>query len=230
MGMERSMNFCDFDLAGAHLRLLSTGALWWPDEGTLVVSDLHLCKSERIARRSGQMLPPYETRDTLARLDADVLATKARTVICLGDSFDDDAAREGLGEAETLWIQRMQAGRQWIWITGNHDPAPTDIGGTALDDLEIGPLIFRHIADPNAQAEVSGHYHPKARLALRGKLISRPCCLYDDARAILPAYGTYTGGLDWTAPVLAGLMGANACAILTGQRPCAVPMPQRARA
>ena len=230
MGMERSMNFCDFDLAGARLRILSTGALWWPEQGLLVVSDLHLGKSERIARRSGQMLPPYETRDTLARLDADVLATKARTVICLGDSFDDDAARVGLGESETLWIQRMQAGRQWVWITGNHDPAPIGIGGTAVDEAVIGALTFRHIANPRTRSEVSGHYHPKARLALRGKLISRPCCLFDDHRAILPAYGTYTGGLDWTAPIFGELLQPAACAILTGQRPCAVPVPQRARA
>ncbi|SFH14805.1 putative phosphoesterase [Palleronia marisminoris] len=229
MPIERNMNFCDFQLSGETLRILSTGALWWPAEATLVVSDLHLCKSERVARRSGQMLPPYETRDTLARLDSDVLATKPARVICLGDSFDDDAAREGLGDAETLWISRMQAGREWVWIAGNHDPAPVDLGGTAKSELLAGPLTFRHIATPE-QGEISGHYHPKARLALGGKMVSRPCCLHDGRHAILPAYGTYTGGLDWTSPALASLLAPGACAILTGRQPCAVPVPQRARA
>ena len=229
MPIERNMNFCAFDLCGETLRVLSTGALWWPAGGTLIVSDLHLGKSERVARRSGQLLPPYETRDTLARLDADVLATKPARVICLGDSFDDDAAREGLGEAETLWISRMQAGRDWIWISGNHDPAPIDLGGTALSELVAGPLTFRHIATP-AEGEISGHYHPKARLSLRGRLVSRACCLHDGRHAILPAYGTYTGGLDWTSPVLSHLMGPGACAILTGQQPCAVPVPQPTQA
>lgn len=229
MPVERNMNFCDFELSGETLRVLSTGALWWPAEATLVVSDLHLGKSERVARRSGQMLPPYETRDTLARLDSDVLATKPARVICLGDSFDDDAAREGLGEAETLWISRMQAGREWVWIAGNHDPAPVNLGGTAKAELLAGPLSFRHIATPE-QGEISGHYHPKARLALGGKMVSRPCCLHDGRHAILPAYGTYTGGLDWASPALSALLGAGACAILTGRTPCAVPVPQRARA
>lgn len=230
MDIERSMNFCDFDLCGERLRVLPTGAVWWPSARTLIVADLHLCKSERIARRSGQMLPPYETRDTLMRLDADLQATRPARVICLGDSFDDDAARSGLDEAETLWIARMQAGRDWIWIAGNHDPAPVDLGGAALDDLCSGALTFRHIAVPGAVGELSGHYHPKARLILRGRAISRPCCLYDTGRAILPAYGTYTGGLDWTDPGLARLFRPGACAILTGTRPCALPVPQRARA
>ncbi|WP_108894567.1 ligase-associated DNA damage response endonuclease PdeM [Palleronia abyssalis] len=223
------MNFFEFALQNERLRLLSTGALWWPKAGTLVVSDLHFGKSERVARRSGQMLPPYETRDTLARLDADVLATKPQRVICLGDSFDDDAAREGLGIAEKLWIARMQAGRDWVWITGNHDPALHDLGGRSRPELSVGPLVFRHITT-RSPGEISGHYHPKARLVLRGRSVSRPCCLYDGTHAILPAYGTYTGGLDWLNPALRSLMAEDACAILTGQRPCAVPVPQGARA
>ena len=221
------MNFCDFQLGDAALRLLPSGALWWQATGTLVVSDLHLMKSQRVARRSGQMLPPYETRDTLARLDADVLATRPRRVICLGDSFDDATARQGLGEAETLWISRMQAGREWIWIAGNHDPAPTDLGGTALDELELEGLTFRHIAEADARAEVSGHYHPKARITLKGRAISRPCCLYDSDRAILPAYGTYTGGLDWTSPVFERILKPGARAALIGRTPCALPVPRR---
>lgn len=228
MTTDRTMNSCAFSIGDAALRMMSSGAVWWPEQCVLVVSDLHLCKSERVARRSGQMLPPYETRDTLARLDADVLAAKPRTVICLGDNFDDTAARATLSEAETLWIARMQAGREWIWISGNHDPAPPELGGTALDMFELEGLTFRHIALPDARGEISGHYHPKARLVLRGRSISRPCCLHDRNRAILPAYGTYTGGLDWTAPALDRLLGPEASAILTGSRPCAVPVPRRA--
>ncbi len=224
------MNCYGFDLCGAALRLLPSGAVWWPEANTLVVSDLHLGKSERIARRSGQMLPPYETRDTLARLEADLDATRPGRVVCLGDSFDDDAARAGLEEAGTRWIARLQAGRDWIWISGNHDPAPQSLGGAARATATIGPLTLRHVAAREAAGEVSGHYHPKARLSLRGRSLSRPCLLLDARRAILPAYGTYTGGLDWTAPVLAELFPEGGRAILTGATPCAVPLPARARA
>ena len=220
------MNFVDLTLHGATLRAMGSGALYWPDQRVLVVSDLHLGKSERTARRGGTMLPPYETRDTLGRLDTDIDATDPATVICLGDSLDDNAARAGLDEGEALWIARLQAGRDWIWVAGNHDPAPSDLGGRSVARMMVGDLTFRHIATP-APGEVTGHYHPKARLSLRGKSVSRACFLCDGRHLILPAYGTYTGGLDWTAPPLAALMGKGARAILTGPHPCMVPVPRR---
>lgn len=76
------MNGRSFIFAGTELTLLGSGALWWGEAGLLCVSDLHLGKSERMARRGGDMLPPYETRDTLTRLEADIEATGARSVVC----------------------------------------------------------------------------------------------------------------------------------------------------
>lgn len=217
------MNDHAFTLAGAALRALPSGALHWPDARLLVVSDLHFGKSERLARRGGALLPPYEMCETLARLDADLSATGARRVICLGDSFDDAPAAEAMGEDEALWLARMMAGRDWTWIAGNHDPAALTLGGTHRAEVTLGPLTFRHIAEPSARAEVSGHYHPKASLAGR----SRPCFLLDAVRLILPAFGTYTGGLRCSDPALSDLMGPGALAILTGARALAIPMPRR---
>ncbi|MGG7645648.1 ligase-associated DNA damage response endonuclease PdeM [Rhodovulum sp. YNF3179] len=213
----------DFPLADATLTALGSGALFWRAESLLCVSDLHLGKAERIARRGGALLPPFETRDTLARLADDIASTDPAVVVCLGDSFDDLAAAGGLGEAERSWLMQLMAGRRWIWVEGNHDPGPVDLGGTHRAELALGPLVFRHIARPDAAGEVSGHYHPKARLARR----SRPAFLVDSRRVILPAYGTYTGGLACHAPPLAGLMGPQAIAILTGAPPRAMPMPRR---
>jgi DNA ligase-associated metallophosphoesterase len=220
------MNGCDFTLAGAALAALGTGALWWADQGLLCVSDLHLGKSERMARRGGAVLPPYETRDTLARLESDLTRTGAQTVVCLGDSFDDLGAAAALAEEDRLWISRLQAGRRWVWIEGNHDPAPLDLGGTHLAVLRQGPLTFRHIAQTDATGEVSGHYHPKAALHARGRSISRPAFLMDAARVILPAYGTYTGGLRSETAVLNQLMQPGARAVMTGKMPVTVPMPR----
>ena len=216
------MNTYPFSLAGAPLALLPSGALWWADEGLLCVSDLHLGRSERYARNAGALLPPYETRDTLARLEADIEATGAPTLVCLGDSFDDIASARGLDDDASDWLVRLKAGRNWIWIEGNHDPGPLGIGGTHLAALRRAPLTFRHIAKPGATGEVSGHYHPKARLAGR----SRPCLLVDRDRAILPAYGTYTGGLRSDDAALASLMQTDALAVLTGPQPRPIPMPR----
>lgn len=217
------MNDYRFTLAGAPLALLPSGALWWEDEALLCVSDLHLGRSERYARNAGALLPPYETRDTLARLEADMEAAGAGTVVCLGDSFDDIAAAQGLDPEVAGWLTRLMAGRNWIWIEGNHDPGPLELGGAHRAEFDTGPLTFRHIAVPGATGEISGHYHPKASLAGR----SRPCLLFDSDRAILPAYGTYTGGLRSDDAALETLMRPEALAVLTGPVPRALPMPRR---
>jgi DNA ligase-associated metallophosphoesterase len=208
------------------LLALGSGALWWPDQSLLVVSDLHLGKSERIARRGGAALPPYETRDTLNRLAADLALSHARTVVCLGDSFDDPVAADTLPDAERAWILRLQEGRRWVWIAGNHDPGPPGFGGAHLTELPVAPLVFRHIARDGASGEISGHYHPKASITLRGRSITRAAFLVDRDRVILPAYGTYTGGLRTQTPVLGRLMRLEAVAVLTGATPTPIPMPR----
>ena len=217
------MNSLDFTLHAQTLTALPSGALYHAAAGILCVSDLHLGKSDRIARRSGLMLPPYETQATLDKLNTDIDATNPSTVICLGDSFDDLTAADSLIEDARLWLLRLQAGRRWIWVEGNHDPGPVNLGGDHLAEVAAGGLVWRHIAEPGAAGEVSGHYHPK--LAMPG-LSARACFLFDSQRIILPAYGTYTGGLHCTALVLQALFAAPAYAILTGKRAILAPMPQ----
>ncbi|WP_099826696.1 ligase-associated DNA damage response endonuclease PdeM [Oceaniglobus indicus] len=220
------MQHCTISLSGETLFARATGALWWPAKRLLCVSDLHLGKSERIARRGGTMLPPYETRDTLTRLEAEIATLDPACVVSLGDSFDDGAAAHGLGADDRAWIARLQRGRRWVWIEGNHDPDLTGIGGVHLHSLPLPPLTFRHIAVPGEAGEVSGHYHPKAVLSLRGKHVSRPCFLHDSNRVILPAFGTFTGGLSWADPVFRTLMRAEATAVLTGPMAHAIPVPR----
>ncbi|WP_225029396.1 ligase-associated DNA damage response endonuclease PdeM [Xinfangfangia pollutisoli] len=204
------------------LQALPSGGLYWPAQRLLAVSDLHLGRSGRLARRGGALLPPYEGQATLAKLDADIEALAPATVLCLGDTFDDLAAAEELPEAEALWLARLMAGRDWIWIEGNHDPGPLALGGSHRAEARIGALTFRHIAQPGARHEISGHYHPKARLAGTRK----PCFLTDRDRIVMPAYGAYTGGMSCTDPALAGLMRPEALAVLTGPRLLAIPARQ----
>lgn len=220
------MNALSFTFCGARLAALPSGALFWQDEATLVVSDLHLGKAERMARRGGPILPPYEVMETLDRLLADIDRTAPRVIICLGDSFDDLAAARATTGSVSQRLAPVMAGRRWIWIEGNHDPGPVDLSGEHLADYSHGPLTFRHIAQPTEPGEISGHYHPKAQVRLKGRTITRRCFLIDDTRLIMPAYGTYTGGLHCGSPVLSQLMADNAQAILTGPTPTALPMPR----
>lgn len=219
-----ALNGHEFTLSGARLVALASGALWWPEQKILTVSDLHLGKSERILRRGGPSLPPYEVRETLSRLEADIEACAATTVVCLGDSFDDLQAAQSLSETERLWITRLQAGRSWIWIAGNHDPAPVDFAGAHLGELGQSPLTFRHIATGANGGEVSGHYHPKFTLRSRHRSITRPCFIYDKSRVILPAYGPYTGGLRTSDPGLQRLFQADARVVMTGKSTHVLPL------
>lgn len=203
----------EFDLAGEKLVARASGALFWPAQGVLCVSDLHLGKSERMARRGGALLPPYEVAETLSKLEADIAAMRPKIVIFLGDSFDDLAAGAGLDAGARLRLTVCQAGRQWVWIEGNHDAGPVDIAGQHLAQLTLGPLTFRHIAAGEVGAEcgeISGHYHPKARLAGQ----SLPAFWVGKDRLILPAYGAYTGGMMAADTPIRALLGGEALALI----------------
>ncbi|MGM0583964.1 MAG: ligase-associated DNA damage response endonuclease PdeM [Pseudomonadota bacterium] len=216
-----------FDLAGARLVARPSGALWWPAASLLVVADLHLGKSERLARRGGALLPPYETAETLDRLAAEMAALAPARVLCLGDSFDDLAAGETLREADADRLRALMAGRRWIWAEGNHDPGPLPLGGEHAREHHEGPLLFRHAAAPQPpaprRAEVSGHHHPKAGLRAGGRRLSRPCFVLTESRLILPAFGRYTGGLDVTSAPLRRLA-PEGLALLAGVRVTAAPL------
>ncbi|MFV2038194.1 MAG: ligase-associated DNA damage response endonuclease PdeM [Paracoccaceae bacterium] len=211
-------------MRGAQLCAMPSGALWWPRARILCVSDLHLGKSDRFARRGGPLLPPYEVRETLMRLENDIHTTAPQTVVCLGDSFDDARAADSLDGDEKTWLTRLQAGRNWIWIQGNHDPGPIGLAGTHLAELLRAPLTFRHIPQPGAVGEVSGHFHPKFRLRTRGRTVTRRCFIHDANRLLMPAYGTFTGGLHSDDAAIRQLFQPGAFAILTGDTLRVVPL------
>ena len=183
------------DVAGVTLVADLSGALFWDAERVLVVSDLHLEKGSSFAAR-GVLLPPYDTVATLGRLAAVIAYYDPRMVIALGDSFHDRNAHERLSAPDRETIAALQTRRDWIWISGNHDPAlPSDLGGIVASEVAIGPIVFRH-EPTGAAGEIAGHLHPKARVATRARWMERRCFASDDERAVMPAFGAYTGGLS----------------------------------
>ncbi|WP_155262742.1 MULTISPECIES: ligase-associated DNA damage response endonuclease PdeM [Bradyrhizobium] len=172
-----------------------SGALFWEAQSLLVVSDLHLEKGSSFASR-GVLLPPYDTVATLSRLAAVIARHDPRQVIALGDSFHDRDAHARLSEPDREALAALQLRRNWIWISGNHDPAlPSDLGGVVATEVAIGPIVFRH-EPTGAAGEIAGHLHPKARVPTRGRSIERRCFASDGERAVMPAFGAYTGGLS----------------------------------
>jgi uncharacterized protein len=185
------------------------GALYWPREGVLAIADLHLEKGSSFAKR-GVLLPPYDTAATLARLAAVIMRYAPRCVIALGDSFHDGGGPGRLADADRTQLRALQVGRDWIWITGNHDPEPAqNIGGQFGGALAIGDLTFRHIPSGSA-GEIAGHLHPVARVSHRGRAVSRRCFAADALRMVMPAFGAFAGGLNIRDAAFADLFGTLA--------------------
>lgn len=184
-------------IAGADCLADVSGALYWPEQGLLAVADLHLEKGSAFAAR-GSLLPPYDTADTLARLARLIARYRPRRVVALGDNFHDGGGAARLAQAERAGLRALQRGRDWIWITGNHDPEPLDgVGGDHADALRVGPLTFRHIgAAGGPEGEISGHLHPVAVVVARGRGLRRRCFACDGRRMVMPAFGAYAGGLN----------------------------------
>ncbi len=204
-------------LAGERLGLDHDGALAWPARRLLAIADLHLEKGSAFAAR-GRFLPPYDTRETLARLGPVLRRWAPRHLILLGDSFHDCGGSERLAPSDRAALVQMFTGIEVTWVLGNHDPAPPqDLPGRAVDEYRDGPLVFRHIGQGRATGEISGHFHPKATLATRAGGITRPCFLADGRRVVLPAFGTYCGGLDIRDPALAALFPRGGRAFLLGR-------------
>lgn len=214
------MSLAPLHMAGERIMLCPLGVALWPARATLVAADLHLEKGSHFAAR-GRMLPPYDTRATLELLQRALRRHAPRRVILLGDSFHDAGGAARLPAEEAALLARLMAGRELVWVLGNHDPTPpAGLPGSATAELAEGPLVFRHIASPtlprHGVGEVSGHFHPKARVPTRAGEVTRPCFLGDGRRLILPALGAYAGGLDASDAAFAPLFPRGARAFLLG--------------
>lgn len=193
--IERS--FCD-----NRCTFFSNGGLYLKDIKTLILSDLHLGKGA--AAKTRTPIPGYDTDDTLARLELAIDTTQAKQTILLGDSFHSVKSAAELPLDHLKKLDTLSQKTNLIWIEGNHDPdLPAFIPGTHASIITVGNLIFSHqphydTINPERplKGQIIGHYHPKARLKLKAKNLSSKCFLMDEDMLIMPAFGSFTGGLN----------------------------------
>jgi len=204
-----------FSFAGETFEATSSGALFWRAREALLVADLHLEKASWFAR-IGQFLPPYDSHATLTALAAEVDRSGARRLYCLGDSFHDALGCDRLPASARSLLTELTSRLDWTWIVGNHDPGFADhCGGRIEDEVELGGIILRHEAvRDELRPEISGHFHPKLRVSLRGRRVSRRCFVASPTKIIMPAFGSLTGGLDAHHPQIMGQVGAKAAALV----------------
>jgi DNA ligase-associated metallophosphoesterase len=204
-----------FSFAGETFEATLGGALHWPARQALLVADLHLEKASWFARL-GQFLPPYDSHATLSALADEVDRTGATSLYCLGDSFHDRFGCDRLPADARALLTALTAALDWTWIVGNHDPGFADhCGGRIADEAEVNGIVLRHEAlRDETRPEISGHFHPKLRLHLKGRQVSRRCFVTSASKIIMPAFGSLTGGLDAHHPQIMGSVGGNAAALV----------------
>ena len=209
-GFDASPDQQSLSLGGRTLIAERSGAVYWPAQRTLIVADLHLEKGSAFARR-GQMLPPYDTRATLIRLAAVMARFEPATVIALGDSFHDGEGPSRLAADDVRQLVALQSGRTWVWVAGNHDPVHDHkLGGEAADAIEVEGLVLRHEPDAGShKPEIAGHLHPAARLVWKGGSVRTRCFASDDRRLVMPAFGTFAGGLNLVSEPFEALFGGR---------------------
>jgi uncharacterized protein len=201
--------------AGETFSATPDGGLYWPAQQALLVADLHLEKASWFAR-FGQFLPPYDSHATLTALAAEVERTGATRLYCLGDSFHDRFGCDRLPASARELLTSLTARLDWVWIVGNHDPGFADhCGGRIEDEVTVAGIVLRHEAvRDELRPEISGHYHPKLRLQLRGRRVSRRCFVRSASKIIMPAFGSLTGGLDAHHPEILKSIGTEAAALV----------------
>jgi DNA ligase-associated metallophosphoesterase len=215
--MTADPHLVPLELAGERVMLDGRGAVWWPEHATLIVADLHLAKAEAFAA-TGRLLPPYDSRATLARLAELVIAHRPAQVVSLGDGFHRKDGYARLAAEERAQLDALGRITRWTWLAGNHDPEAPEGHGESAASLVLGRLQLRHL--PRADAapgEIAGHLHPRAAVRVRGRRVARPCFVTDGARLLLPAMGAFTGGLDVWEPAIADLFPGPFDVLLCGR-------------
>ncbi len=210
LGYGHGMGDVSLSFAGRRFEPLPCGALYWPEQKALLIADLHLEKGSSFAR-SGWLLPPHDSIDTVARLAAAVEQTGPQRIIALGDSFHDAGGATRLEDGASAILRQLLSNSEWIWVTGNHDADSGEaLGGRAVGEMLIDGIHLRHEAAAGCGVpEISGHYHPKIAMTLRAGLrVSRRCMAMTADRLVLPAYGSYAGGLSVDDPVFETALGA----------------------
>ncbi len=200
-----------FNFGGQEFVVAGDAALYWPAQSAMLVADLHLEKGSSYAARYSQMLPPYDSLDTLRSLSILIAQYAPKSIYCLGDNFHDNGGEARLSSGAADLLRQLTSQVDWCWIVGNHDPELAALfGGRVAGEVTLSDITLRHAADLSwVGAEITGHYHPKYRVKMLGRTISRRCFVANQRKLIMPAFGAFTGGLDAADPAILGAIGAT---------------------
>jgi len=193
-------------VAGESMVLHPQRALIWPAQRTLFIADLHLGKDE-VFRQSGIAIPEGGTLADLRRIDALIVAHDLERIVLLGDFLH--ASPRG----EPRYLQTFRDWRathrdltrhrdlEFVVVAGNHDRRAvgrelTDVVQWQSNEWLCGPFVCRHRPATSPLGFVlSGHVHPVIKLHGTHRERARvPVCWLRAGCAVLPSFGSFTGG------------------------------------
>jgi DNA ligase-associated metallophosphoesterase len=185
-------------IGNSSFRLLTQKAMYWQEEHALILSDVHIGKTQHF-RKSGVPIPSsaaYSELDKLNRLLTDIKADK---LIIVGDLFH---SKHNV-EIDVFEVWRVQYPNiAFHLIKGNHDILPLqryhEIGVEVhTSQFTIGDIIFAHELPQVTEQDkyyITGHIHPGVKIRGAGKQHLRlPCFYFSNTFAILPSFGKFTG-------------------------------------
>ena len=220
-------------LAGEPVELHAERALFWPRGKTLFVADVHLGKSAAF-RAGGVPVPRGATAADLARLARLISATGAERLTVLGDFLHAAAGRTvALDEAFLGWRAAHRALALTL-VRGNHDEHAGDPPAAwgvevVTEPHDAAPFLLCHQPPDDGEGPdllgyaLAGHVHPGVRISgIGGQSERLPCFVLGHSRAILPAFGRFTG------LALHGWERERAVIAIAGEQLYAVPRQPRA--
>jgi DNA ligase-associated metallophosphoesterase len=187
-----------YRLRGQQLWLSPHRCLYWEEERSLVLSDLHFGKTGHF-RKAGIAVPQSVYREDLLRLLSLIQYFQPNQLVVVGDLFH---SRENK-ELDLFLRWREDFPHLGIrLVMGNHDILRADWyekAGIGVEEgiLRMGEFAFVHDienAEGGGSYFFSGHLHPAIRINGMGKQsLQFPCFYFGAKYAILPAFGRFTG-------------------------------------
>lgn len=171
-----------------------SGALFWEEKSTLVVSDIHFGKVSHF-RKHGAAVPLKAIEKNFILLEAIVNHFQPKHICFLGDLFHSSINTEwNMFES---WVAKTAA--QLFLVTGNHDiisPLKYEaLGVEVISEMVTQDFLFTHHPEEREGLfNFAGHIHPSIKLKGSGKQFLKLACFFkSNNQMILPAFGEFTG-------------------------------------
>ena len=184
---------------GAELVLSPLKSIWWKDESTLIVSDVHIGKAAHF-RKHGIAIPAEVNKANFWNLSLLLDHYRPERLLILGDLTH---SRINVEWHSFVDFRAMYPKMHWLLVDGNHDLlSKRDYQEAAIEvnaRYTLGNFLFVHdLAElselPTQHYVMSGHVHPAVRIKGIGRQSARVDCFYfADQFSILPAFGEFTG-------------------------------------